>query len=166
MSFRRCDVVPEQCIHSSIFHPLYQAIVTMPIERLCLFCRRRAGYQQRHTQLRRSFLHSLNPPSSSTIVCAFNGAVFRVSSCAPPASKDSPTHLGETDVGGLLAEALTADVQAVLADETSLVRADTASEAVSILFPLRAYPCDSIFLLSTYHSRAPFPYVRGRLYQL
>lgn len=32
----------------------------------------------------------------------------------------------ETDVGGLLTEALTADVQAVLADETGLVGADTA----------------------------------------
>lgn len=44
------------------------------------------------------------------------------------------THLGETDVGGLLAEALTADVQAILADETSLVRADTAMK------PLVSYP--------------------------
>jgi hypothetical protein len=41
---------------------------------------------------------------------------------------DAPTHLGETDVGGLLTEALTADVQAVLADETSLVGADTAAK--------------------------------------
>ena len=35
-------------------------------------------------------------------------------------------YLGEADVGRLLSEALTADVQAVLADETSLVGADTA----------------------------------------
>ena len=36
------------------------------------------------------------------------------------------SYLDETNVGGLLTEALTADVQAVLADETSLVGADTA----------------------------------------
>jgi hypothetical protein len=36
------------------------------------------------------------------------------------------TDLGEADVEGLLTEALTADVQAVLADETGLVGADTA----------------------------------------
>lgn len=35
--------------------------------------------------------------------------------------------LDETNVGSLLAEALTADVEAVLADQTSLVGADTAS---------------------------------------
>jgi hypothetical protein len=35
-------------------------------------------------------------------------------------------YLGESDVCGSLAEALTADVQAVLADETSSVRADAA----------------------------------------
>lgn len=37
--------------------------------------------------------------------------------------------LDETDVGGLLAEALTADVESVLADETGLVGADTALPA-------------------------------------
>lgn len=42
-------------------------------------------------------------------------------------SKLELSYLGEADVVGLLAEALTADVQAVLADETSLVGADTAS---------------------------------------
>lgn len=36
------------------------------------------------------------------------------------------THLDEANVGGLLAEALTADVEAVLADETGLVGADAA----------------------------------------
>ena len=36
------------------------------------------------------------------------------------------SYLGEANVGALLTEALTADVQAVLADQTSLVRADTA----------------------------------------
>lgn len=37
-------------------------------------------------------------------------------------------YLDEANVGGLLTEALTADVQAVLADETSLVGADAAVE--------------------------------------
>lgn len=36
--------------------------------------------------------------------------------------------LDETDVLALLSEALTADVQAVLSDETSLVSADSAVE--------------------------------------
>jgi hypothetical protein len=36
------------------------------------------------------------------------------------------SYLDETDVGGLLTEALTAEVEAVLADETGLVGADTA----------------------------------------
>jgi len=37
------------------------------------------------------------------------------------------SHLDESNVGRLLPEALTADVQAVFADKTSLVRADTAA---------------------------------------
>ena len=36
------------------------------------------------------------------------------------------THLVETDVLGLLTEALTAQVEVVLSDETGLVLADTA----------------------------------------
>ena len=44
------------------------------------------------------------------------------------------TVLVETDVGGLLTEALTADVHTVLADQTSAVRADTArAGALSVL---------------------------------
>jgi len=39
-------------------------------------------------------------------------------------------YLDETDVGALLPEALTADVEAVLADETSRVGADTAVQSV------------------------------------
>lgn len=41
----------------------------------------------------------------------------------------SPTlkkYLGETDIAGTLSEALTADIKAVLSDETGLVGADTA----------------------------------------
>ena len=37
------------------------------------------------------------------------------------------THLEETDGSSLLTEALTAEVEAVLADETSLVSTDTAT---------------------------------------
>lgn len=36
------------------------------------------------------------------------------------------TYLDEADVLALLTEALTADVQTILADQTGLVRADTA----------------------------------------
>ena len=41
------------------------------------------------------------------------------------------SYLDETNVGGLLAEALTADVEAVLADQTSGVGADAAVEVMS-----------------------------------
>ena len=40
-------------------------------------------------------------------------------------------YLDESDVGGLLAKALTADVKTVLADETGLVGADAAVRSVS-----------------------------------
>ena len=46
-------------------------------------------------------------------------------------------HLGETNVLGLLTEALTAKVELVLADQTSLVLADTAKE---YHVSLRSYP--------------------------
>ena len=36
--------------------------------------------------------------------------------------------LGETNILGVLTEALTADVHAILADQTTLIRADTAAE--------------------------------------
>ena len=36
------------------------------------------------------------------------------------------SYLGEADISGLLAEALTADVESVLADQTGLVGADAA----------------------------------------
>ena len=42
------------------------------------------------------------------------------------------TDLDEANVGGLLAEALTADVEAVLADETGLVGANTAVEELAL----------------------------------
>jgi hypothetical protein len=42
------------------------------------------------------------------------------------AQGDAGTHLGESDGGGTLPEALTADVETVLPDETSRVGADSA----------------------------------------
>lgn len=45
-------------------------------------------------------------------------------------------YLLETNVGGLLTEALTADVQAVLADETGLVGADTAVKKSMLAHPV------------------------------
>jgi hypothetical protein len=42
------------------------------------------------------------------------------------------SYLDESDVGSLLSEALTADVEAVLADETGSVGADTADRSISI----------------------------------
>ena len=58
-------------------------------------------------------------------------------------------YLGESDVGGLLAEALTADVKTVLADETGLVGADAAVICVSSYVLMSP----SIFL----HIRPPRP---------
>ena len=49
-------------------------------------------------------------------------------------------YLGEANVGGLLTEALTADVEAVLADETGLVRADAAVNVQSV-HVLAPFPC-------------------------
>ena len=46
-------------------------------------------------------------------------------------SGSGESYLDETNVGGLLAEALTADVEAVLADQTSGVGADAAVEVMS-----------------------------------
>ena len=43
------------------------------------------------------------------------------------------TNLVETDVRGLLTEALTADVETVLADQTGLVGADAATHNLSVL---------------------------------
>lgn len=45
-------------------------------------------------------------------------------------------YLVETDGASLLAEALTAEVKAVLADETGLVRAEAATSSISASFPL------------------------------
>jgi hypothetical protein len=61
-------------------------------------------------------------------------------------------YLGETDVAGLLAEALTADAEAVLADETGLVGADAAGIpsaivpifSILIIAPVRDCPSTSV----------------------
>jgi len=56
----------------------------------------------------------------------FTYTLSPTSSLVLPREKRLPV-LGEANVGALLTEALTADVQAVLADQTSLVGADTAA---------------------------------------
>ena len=86
-------------------------------------------------------------------------------------------YLDETDVGALLTEALTADVEAVLPDETGLVGADAAVQEIPLAavplpsktrFPAVSPPrnppssismsCrDRICEIQTYHSRAPLP---------
>ena len=69
-------------------------------------------------------------------------------------------HLLETDGGSLLAEALTTEVKAVLADETSLVGAEAA------IHPEQHQHFPSFVTLRwdecTHHWREPFPYLRGR----
>jgi hypothetical protein len=86
------------------------------------------------------------------------------------------SYLDETNIGGLLTEALTADVEAVLADETSRVGADAAVSTslatvpsynalhspasatllLATLAPL--FDCNSKWMkVLTYHSREPLP---------
>jgi hypothetical protein len=43
-----------------------------------------------------------------------------------------PTYLDEANVCGAFSEALTADVQAIFADETSAMRADTATHELLV----------------------------------
>ena len=56
--------------------------------------------------------------------------VYPVSSVLLSAARSWESYLDETNIGALLAEALAADVQAVLADQTSRVRADAAVSTV------------------------------------
>ena len=53
---------------------------------------------------------------------------------------DDLSVLNEANVGGLLTEALTADVEAVLADETGLVGADTAATGALAVLPRARVP--------------------------
>jgi uncharacterized membrane protein len=79
-------------------------------------------------QLARSFLKQAFPEEhKDTRWKAF--AIPRTVECEvpPPAPLLNSTVLDETDVGCALAEALTADVHAVLSDETTLVTAHTAA---------------------------------------
>ncbi len=106
--------------------------------------------------------------------------------CRRRRGRGENSYLDEANVGTLLTEALTADVEAVLADETGLVGADTAvrssvSQVFLILIPssLRSDLVDHdlrIFLSSfrfsppgepgaAYQARAPLPYLRGREFQ-
>ena len=59
-------------------------------------------------------------------------------------------YLGEANVGRLLTEALTADVQAVLADETGLVSADTAAVLLALSSMLPFYPVQPMFPLPSF----------------
>jgi hypothetical protein len=67
----------------------------------------------------------------------------------------SETYLGETDLIRVLPEALTAEVEAVLANDTSLVSAETA-DGSAMLGPI------DLLIFDTHHWREPFPYLRGR----
>ena len=67
------------------------------------------------------------------------------------------THLLEPDSSSLLAEALTAEVKAVLADKTSLMRAVAATQCIL------SVSCTSrVCTKDTHHWREPLPYLRGR----
>jgi hypothetical protein len=74
-------------------------------------------------------------------------------------------YLDESDVCCLLSKALTADVETILSDKTSLVSADSAEEM--LVLPPIIYSAVPPALRSkeTYHARAPFPYVRGLEFQ-
>ena len=67
------------------------------------------------------------------------------------------THLEETDGVGLLTEALTAEVKAVLADKTSLVRAVATTQCI-----LSVCCTSRVCTKDTHHWREPLPYLRGR----
>jgi hypothetical protein len=77
-------------------------------------------------------------------VCGFNGSALAVSDCPPlPKLRPSPqirgsivfyAYLCEANVDGSFPEALTADVEAVLADETSVVCADAAVKDCAVSF--------------------------------
>ena len=82
----------------------------------------------------------------------------RMSNCSMHCANGS-TYLLEPDGGGLLAEALTAEVKAVLADETSLVRAVTATH---IAFSQQPHFSSLRMKAITNHWREPLPYLRGR----
>jgi hypothetical protein len=76
---------------------------------------------------------------------------------------EKAAYLDEANIGGLLAEALTADVEAVLADQTSLVGADAAvgfqkffvSICVSLSFSRPCFPF--VFFFSPSPSSSPGP---------
>lgn len=84
------------------------------------------------------------------------------------------SYLGEANVVGLLTEALTADVEAVLADETSRVGADTAKQrrknaqlAAILQFVRQKFECEAVFPCSVIFANFPilpplsdFPNVR------
>jgi Zn-dependent M28 family amino/carboxypeptidase len=70
---------------------------------------------------------------SCHFVWFFNGATSRVRKSVPRVEfTPGAAYLDESNVGGLFTEALTADVQAVLADQTSLVCADSAVVKLSV----------------------------------
>jgi hypothetical protein len=83
-------------------------------------------------------------------------------------------YLDKANVVRLLTEALSADVETVLSDQTSLVGADTAASSLAVAHPKMSFPCSvttpesSIFPIrppasfykgheATYQARAPFP---------
>ena len=80
------------------------------------------------------------------------------------ASRDMSTYLLEANSVGLLAEALTAEVKAVLADETSLVGAVAAAKGrgTSALCRARAFQPGPGRGADIHHWREPLPYLRGR----
>ena len=74
-------------------------------------------------------------------------------------------HLDKSNVGGFFSEALTADIETVLSNKTSLVGADSAGSqmlaaALNVsVTPLSHPDTHSILVQSggTYQARAPFP---------
>jgi hypothetical protein len=76
----------------------------------------------------------LLPPHKTSF---FNGAAA-IGQTWYPGRTRGKLYLDESNVRGLLSEALTADVQAILADQTSLVGADTATSQQSA--PTHIFP--------------------------
>jgi hypothetical protein len=60
-----------------------------------------------------------------------------------PGGEGGKVYLDESNVRGLLSEALTADVQSIFADQTSFVSADTAISQLSAPAPIFSHPIHS-----------------------
>ena len=127
-------------------HPPSQFFCESPIRKLHAMCKS-------HCPSRKSIL--LLPTASFSNGAA---AIIRPGILGERGGK---VYLDESNIRGLLSEALTADVQTILSDQTSLVGADTAITTISScsnLFPsIHLHNPSKVLIRRTYQARAPLP---------